>query len=150
MKTAFRDLSDECSGPDFTKTTLADCRCRLDFHPLLYLHQFSALTQAVPSTPIQLLNVCWVPAHCSPCASLCCINLNKPCGRNLQTASLCRSARPSPPQPAAPNNQRATGMFRQRAPTQSHLFTGRGRFKVKLRKVRQSQSYFIYLKPLLV
>lgn len=39
---------------------------------LLYLHQFSVLTQAIPPTPIQLLNVCWAPAHCSQCANLCC------------------------------------------------------------------------------
>lgn len=91
--------------------------------------------------------------HCVPASAAAAIS-NKPCCPNLQTASpsLCLCAGPSPLQPAAQNTQRATGMFKQRGPTHSDLFTGRGRFKGKSRKGRlqhNDQRRFIYLKLLL-
>lgn len=120
--------------------------------PLLYLHQFSELTRAAASTTIQLLNVCWVPAHRSPRASLCCcINLKQ----NLQPKTF-RAAALSVRLPGRHlRRQRLQtlrerpGFFKQRAPTHSDLFTGRGRFKGKLRKAptQRSQRGFSYLKP---
>lgn len=132
MKAAF---GNKCSGPNFTKTTPEDCRGRLNFHSLLYLHQFSALTQAVPiitySTSKSRLDTCPLftvrqPLLLHQSQTTAAKTFNRP-------LSVCLPGR-KPPQPAAPNIQRATGMFKPRAPTQSDLFTGRGRFKREIEK----------------
>ncbi len=86
------------------------------------------------STPHSVLGTCPLLAVCQPLVQLHQSQTN-PAAETFRLP-LCSCARPSPPQPAAPNIQRATGLFKQRAPTQSDLFTGRGRFRGKMRKVQ--------------
>lgn len=129
-----------CSGSDSKKTTLDDCRCRLNFHSLCCIYTGSGCPINSYSTSKCLLGTCPLFTVCQPLLLLLLLlqhqSQTNPAAETFNLPlSVClpgRHLHSQQPQLI----QRATGMFIQRAPTQSDLFTGRGRFKGKLGKVR--------------
>lgn len=98
---------------------------------------------------------CWVPAHSPQPASLCCscINLKQTLQpKTLRRPLFCSPARPSPPQPAAPNTPRATGLFKQKLPLRATCLQEEEDLEGKAERcssTQRTQGRFIYFKALL-